>query len=281
MKGSCLSIPYRKKARLIKNIAKESENGMYSTLLILITKFWKRKRMRESISSEYRKKAKAFSELTMMSRGKANMEIRDATLKYPTNNCRAGESKSSRLMKTIEANTAKTDTRNPNIFNFIGFSAYAMKMEMYSVWKTAPMESTVATRMIPGETMGIPYQRQIKQPISCCNVVYKCISRVIVNRLKGFLTEINPAKSELSSSGMVVSDLDAFKDALGIKLGSFPVRYLGIPLVAKRLSVVDCAPLLDKISSKLQQLMLPDAVINCINQLCSRFFLKGEDKLVK
>ena len=44
------------------------------------------------------------------------MEIRDATLKYPTKSFLDGESKNLRLTKTIRANTAKTDSKNPDIF---------------------------------------------------------------------------------------------------------------------------------------------------------------------
>lgn len=38
-----------------------------------------------------------------------------------------------------------------------------MKIIMYTNWKTAPIELTVATSIIPGDTMGMPYQRHIKQ----------------------------------------------------------------------------------------------------------------------
>lgn len=38
-----------------------------------------------------------------------------------------------------------------------------MKIKMYTSWKMAPTELTVATKMIPGETRGKPYQRHIKQ----------------------------------------------------------------------------------------------------------------------
>lgn len=34
---------------------------------------------------------------------------------------------------------------------------------MYINWKTAPTELTVATKIMPEETMGKPYQRHIKQ----------------------------------------------------------------------------------------------------------------------
>ncbi|KAE8719573.1 hypothetical protein F3Y22_tig00109945pilonHSYRG00285 [Hibiscus syriacus] len=53
------------------------------------------------------------------------------------------------------------------------------------------------------------------------------------------------------SHGTLDYVMGVWQDALGIKLGVLLVRYLGIPLVAKRLSVVDCDPLLDNISSKI------------------------------
>ena len=33
----------------------------------------------------------------------------------------------------------------------------------------------------------------------------------------------------------------------GFKMGTLPVKYLGVPLVTKRLSERDCAPLVEKI----------------------------------
>ncbi|KAE8660212.1 Bidirectional sugar transporter SWEET16 [Hibiscus syriacus] len=86
--------------------------------------------------------------------------------------------------------------------------------------------------------------------------------------------------------------------------GKLPVRYLGIPLVTKRLSVRDCSPLIEKVEATLQswqakmlsyagrllliqavfysivnywgsQVLFPEAVLKKVNQLCSPFFWKG------
>lgn len=95
--------------------------------------------------------------------GEANMDIREMTLKYPTKICRLGGSNKVRLVNAIIPNAATTTSKNPNIFSFFAFSACTMKMVRYINWKTAPMELTVATGKIPGDTMGMPYHRHIKQ----------------------------------------------------------------------------------------------------------------------
>ncbi|XP_038990950.1 uncharacterized protein LOC120113971 [Hibiscus syriacus] len=98
----------------------------------------------------------------------------------------------------------------------------------------------------------------------------------------------------------------AIQDLTGFKLGSLPVRYLGVPLVTRKLSVKECRSLIDKIRAKLnswankhliftgriqliravlfsmasfwcRQLILPKKVILSIEQLCSRFFWKGSN----
>ena len=38
----------------------------------------------------------------------------------------------------------------------------------------------------------------------------------------------------------------------GFKLGKLPVRYLGVPLVTKRLIEKDCEPLVEKITAKVK-----------------------------
>lgn len=37
-----------------------------------------------------------------------------------------------------------------------------------------------------------------------------------------------------------------------IELGSFPVRYLGVPLVTRKLTESDCSPLIEKIKRRIQ-----------------------------
>ena len=91
---------------------------------------------------------------------------------------------------------------------------------------------------------------------------------------------------------------------IGFKLGVLPVRYLGVPLVTRRLSERDCIPLVDKITARInhwavktlsyvgrfrliqsvifsiqnywsRHFLLPKSVLKKINQLCSSFFWKG------
>lgn len=63
--------------------------------------------------------------------------------------------------------------------------------------------------------------------------------------------DMNASKSEIFLSGYQVEDKDSMSEAYGIKLGSFPTRYLGLPLNTKRLSFSALQPFLEKITSKI------------------------------
>lgn len=88
---------------------------------------------------------------------------------------------------------------------------------------------------------------------------------------------------------------------LCMPIGSMPVRYLGVPLTSKRLSLTDCMPLLEAITNKIHgwkstslsfagrielgkilfwcsSFLLPQKVISRINQLLARFLWSGQDK---
>ena len=45
--------------------------------------------------------------------------------------------------------------------------------------------------------------------------------------------------------------LEMIHKETGFKLGSLPVRYLGVPLVTRRLLVRDCEPLVEKITARI------------------------------
>lgn len=51
----------------------------------------------------------------MMNNGDANMEMREATLRYPTNVCLMGWSKHSRLTNAMAAKTQKTPINSADI----------------------------------------------------------------------------------------------------------------------------------------------------------------------
>src|SRR4051812_38133120 len=97
---------------------------------------------------------------------------------------------------------------------------------------------------------------------------------------------------------------DRLKDQLvavmGVRLGSLPVRYLGVPLFSEKHTIKDCAPIIDKITARIKAwssrflsfagrlqlinsilttlyqywcsiFLLPKKVIKSIEQLCCSF----------
>ena len=121
---------------------------------------------------------------------------------------------------------------------------------------------------------------------------------------KFFGLQLNCAKSELFSSGVSKDQLMEIQQHTGFKFGTLPVRYLGVPLITRRLSEKDCIPLVDRITIRIKHwaskflsyagrfqliqtvlysiqqywcrnFILPQSVIKRINQICSQFFWKG------
>lgn len=62
---------------------------------------------------------------------------------------------------------------------------------------------------------------------------------------------INMQKSSIYFGGHV-KDRQWITSHLGLSTGELPVRYLGLPLLSKRLSVTDCGPLLQAVMACLQ-----------------------------
>ncbi|XP_038991129.1 uncharacterized protein LOC120114231 [Hibiscus syriacus] len=89
----------------------------------------------------------------------------------------------------------------------------------------------------------------------------------------------------------------SLESVLGVQstLEVFYELYLGVPLVTRKLTGKDCSALLERIKGKLahwsskklsfggrlQQLVLPKGIINDVERLCMRFFLKGCDALAR
>lgn len=136
---------------------------------------------------------------------------------------------------------------------------------------------------------------------------------ILVNCLDTFKATsglgINASKSNIFTAGLYGRDLDDILELLDYPQGSFPVRYLGVPLAAQKLNVVHYAPLLDRITSYisswtantlsyagrmelirsvlqgvecfwLQIFPLPNVVIKRIIKLCRAFLWSGKRPLV-
>lgn len=116
---------------------------------------------------------------------------------------------------------------------------------------------------------------------------------------------ISVVKTSLFAAGIKPHELIQIKTSTGLSEGTLPVRYLGVPLCTKKLTLTNCAPLLQCIKSKLHswtvrtlsfagrlQLLstviagivnlwscayiLPKACIDEIDSLSSRFLWKGK-----
>ncbi|XP_039032920.1 uncharacterized protein LOC120168183 [Hibiscus syriacus] len=113
--------------------------------------------------------------------------------------------------------------------------------------------------------------------------------------------KLNALKTELFVCGINICELEQIQVVTGFRSCSLHVRYLGVPLVTRKLSKKDCTALLEKIKDKLRmwssrklsfggrlqlikvvlfsifnywsrQLVLPKGVIQDIERLCMRYF---------
>ncbi|XP_039041009.1 uncharacterized protein LOC120179498 [Hibiscus syriacus] len=78
---------------------------------------------------------------------------------------------------------------------------------------------------------------------------------------------LNASKTEIFIDGVNGNQKALVHEVTGFKIGCLPVRYLGVPLVPRKLTEKDCVNLL----------ILPAAVVKRVDQLCARFFWKGGD----
>ncbi|CAN1148886.1 LINE-1 retrotransposable element ORF2 protein [Linum perenne] len=120
--------------------------------------------------------------------------------------------------------------------------------------------------------------------------------------------QVNPSKSEIFCSESVPSSMRGdMRTLTGFKIGSLPVKYLGVPLISGKLKSEDCNNLVDKITARvtswkakslsyagklqlvnsvvnamcsywLNIFLLPKTVIKNVEQICSRFLWGTNEK---
>nr|GEV89462.1 hypothetical protein [Tanacetum cinerariifolium] len=93
------------------------------------------------------------------------------------------------------------------------------------------------------------------RPIACYNVLYKCIIRIIKKSLDEFngysrLLQ-NMQKSTIFFGGLSSAEQNNILSIIPFTFGKLPVRYLGVPLITKQISINDCKPLMSKFKDKI------------------------------
>ncbi|GJV73508.1 RNA-directed DNA polymerase, eukaryota, reverse transcriptase zinc-binding domain protein [Tanacetum coccineum] len=60
----------------------------------------------------------------------------------------------------------------------------------------------------------------------------------------------NMNKSTIFFRGLTITEQSIILDIIPFAIGSLPVRYLGVPLITKKICATDCKPLIDKVKSR-------------------------------
>lgn len=116
---------------------------------------------------------------------------------------------------------------------------------------------------------------------------------------------VSVQKSSFYASGLTQMETDLIQFTTGMPMGTLPVRYLGVPLCTKKLSLLNCEVLLQQIKTRLSSwsakalsfagrlllimtvitgittfwcstFILPQACVKRINSLCGVFLWKGD-----
>ena len=90
--------------------------------------------------------------------------------------------------------------------------------------------------------------------IFCGNSIQsaKVLSKALADFSRWSGLSPNPNKSYLYIAGTDSDYIEGIKWEFQFQLGSLPVKYLGLPLVSTRITVVDCKPLIDAITTQIK-----------------------------
>uniref|UniRef100_A0A803PTY9 Reverse transcriptase n=1 Tax=Cannabis sativa TaxID=3483 RepID=A0A803PTY9_CANSA len=118
-----------------------------------------------------------------------------------------------------------------------------------------------------------------------------------------------PSKSAIYCSGMDSKEIQRMIDASGFYRSHVPLRYLGIPICAKKISAKECSILVDKMAARIKSLssrnlsfagramlintvlltmhsywsqimVLPKKILREIAAVCRAFLLKGQTSTI-
>ncbi|GJV61916.1 RNA-directed DNA polymerase, eukaryota, reverse transcriptase zinc-binding domain protein [Tanacetum coccineum] len=84
----------------------------------------------------------------------------------------------------------------------------------------------------------VPSKLSDYRPIACCNVVYKCINDLLLL-----------CHGDLILACILRRGLDEF--SMPFKEGSLPIRYLGVPMMNRKLRNIDCRVLIDNVKKRI------------------------------
>ena len=95
---------------------------------------------------------------------------------------------------------------------------------------------------------------------------------------------ISLQKTSFFAAGISEAEVQGIKDRTGLSPGELPIRYLGVPLHTKKISLAQCAPLLQSIKTKLRswtvkkltyagRMQLVTSVINGITNFWTSSFI--------
>nr|GEU94941.1 RNA-directed DNA polymerase, eukaryota, reverse transcriptase zinc-binding domain protein [Tanacetum cinerariifolium] len=136
------------------------------------------------------------------------------------------------------------------------------------------------------------------RPIACCNVIYKCIRKILTDRIKGCLDKLESIKEFGKVDGLIQNynkstilfvclneeEKHDILDIMLLKVERLSIRYLGVPLTSKRIRVKECKILIDKVESRISnyknkclsyagRLMLVASVLESIHVYWTSVFL--------
>jgi hypothetical protein len=138
----------------------------------------------------------------------------------------------------------------------------------------------------------------------------RCILAVLSDFEEFSGLKANPAKSSFFCSGVSNDTKQELLDTLHMVEGKLPIRYLGVPLITRRLSAADCEGLMDKFTSRIDSwcskhltfagrlqlissvlfslqvfrssiFILPKAILRLLEEKLNRFLWGGKDEKAK